>query len=101
GGGHAVSGDVGNQEASAMLIHCQEFVEVPSHRSHRQIGRGDAEIAKLRYARRQDRELQLAGYSEFVLNRQQAALPGENDLEGNVSERKEENGEAERIPDAA
>ena len=80
-----MAGDVGDQEANAVLVYRQIFVKVAGHLGHGLVHRGDAEIAEVGSRRGQDGKLQLASNGEFALNRQQAALVGEDDLQGDVA----------------
>lgn len=89
---------VGDQKAAALFIHRQEFVEVAGHRRHGLVHRCNAQVPQLRSRRRQNRELQLAGNGEFVLNRLQASLVGVDHLQRGIPDGEKKDGEPHRVP---
>jgi len=69
-GGEAVARDVGDENADVLLVDLNEIVEVPGDRGPRGIARGDLETGKRRDGVREDRELDLSGHLEFIVEGQ-------------------------------
>jgi len=94
GGGNAVPGDIGDEDADMSFVDREKFVEVSGDGGHGAVGGADVESIEVGDGRRKDGGLNVAGDGEFVLYREETAFVVENELQGAVSETEEKNGEA-------
>src|SRR5271165_2943545 len=95
GGGHAVAGNVGNQNAELVVAEHQEIVKIAGHRAHGQITRGDLRARENRHGAGQNRGLDLARDGQLAVDGQQAVLVGKRAVSGHIPEAGDEEQEAE------
>src|SRR5215472_16782637 len=62
-----MTGDVSNEDTEVLVIDTNEIIEIPGDRGHRKETGRDIEPGELRERVRKDRELNLAGHFEFVV----------------------------------
>jgi hypothetical protein len=73
-----VSGNIGDQEASPVWIDGDKPVKIPCYGRHRPIRRADSHTAEFGNIAGKDRGLYLAGYGEFIFDREQSAFVRRN-----------------------
>ena len=98
-GGDTVPGNVGYQDTGAVLIDRNEIAKIACHGGHGLVTGGDTEVFYFRTAAGENRGLNLTGDRQFVFNRQQATLGLKDQLESDVSKRKQKSGKSQRVPD--
>src|SRR6516164_4293622 len=65
--GKAVARNIGDKDADVLVVDANEIVKVSGDRCHGKKSRGDLETGKFRNGVREDRELDLAGHLDFIV----------------------------------
>src|SRR6266478_1037655 len=93
--GHAVTGDVGDQDADSSFVDHEKIVEVAGDGAHRQVARCDFEARELRHFPRQYRGLNLIGDLQLFIDFEQPLFFRERTLRSNVSQAADKNEKAD------
>src|SRR5262249_49957399 len=68
--GKAMAGNIGDEDADVLLVNLNEIVKIAGDGSHGKKSRGDLETGKRRNRVWEDRELDLSGHLEFIVERE-------------------------------
>jgi hypothetical protein len=85
-GRHAMTGDVGHQNADAPVVHNQKIVKVSGDGAHGYITRNDFQAGEAGHFARQNGRLDLVGDLQLLINFQEALFFRERALRGDVAQ---------------
>src|SRR5258706_646365 len=90
GGGNAVAGDVGDENAELIAFEHEEIIEIAGNSTHREIASSDFQASDAGHFTRENRRLDLARNFKLFVDSEQAMLIGEGAVGGHVAEAADE-----------
>src|SRR5690348_10527794 len=96
-GGHAVSGDVGYENAYTFVVRKEEIVEIAGDGAHGDVACGDFESCEDGNALRKNGGLNLAGNFQLFVDCEEPFFVCEDAARGNVTEARDENQETHKL----